>query len=390
LWEVGEKLEPRFGKLGKEYKTIVFDKELLKRDSTLEWVTPGHPLFESVREELTAHVREDLQHGSVFYDLHHPNPYLLDVFSASIKDGRNNQIHRRLFVVQTDQGGEMSIRQPTIFLDLALAKKGVATPHDNVLPDRGVLEHHLITSALNPFLAEVSAQRIKETAVIERHLNISLNELIHRQNLRMAEIHEQGQLGDETLMAANIKRVEEKLDELNARLEQRTAELRREAECMIGDIQHIGRAWVLPHPERSSPQFATMVRDEEIEKIAVQTAIRHEESRGWKVESVEKDNRGVDLISRKPHPEDPNTAIEVRFIEVKGRSAVGEIALTANEYRTAERLKKDYWLYVVYNCGTEPQLHIVNDPASMDWTSVVKVEHYTVKPDSVVQASLTP
>jgi hypothetical protein len=266
----------------------------------------------------------------------------------------------------------------------------VSTPHDVVLPDRGVLEHHLITSALNPFLAEVSAQRIKETAVIERHLNISLNELIHRQNLRMAEIHEQGQLGDENLMAANIKRVEEKLDELNARLEQRTAELRREAECMIGDIQQVGRAWVLPHPERSSPQFATMVRDEEIEKIAVQTAIRHEESRGWKVESVEKDNRGFDLISRKPHPEDPNTAIEVRFIEVKGRSAVGEIALTANEYRTAERLKKDYWLYVVYNCGTEPQLHIVNDPASMDWTSVVKVEHYTVKPDSVVQASLTP
>jgi hypothetical protein len=42
-------------------------------------------------------------------------------------------------------------------------------------------------------------------------------------------------------------------------LEQRTAELRREAECMIGDIQHIGRAWVLPHPERNSPQIRDIV-----------------------------------------------------------------------------------------------------------------------------------
>ncbi len=122
------------------------------------------------------------------------------------------------------------------------------------LPDRTAAERFLVATTLNPFLAEVAAQREKETATIEKHLKISLNELIHRQNLRMAEIHEQGQFGDETLMAANMKKVEDKLDELNGRLEQRTAELRREAECMIGDIQHIGRAWVLPHPERNSPQ----------------------------------------------------------------------------------------------------------------------------------------
>ena len=70
LWPIGERLEPRFGKLGREYKNIVFDKALLPKDPTLEWVTPGHPLFEAVREDVTEHVRDDLQRGAVFYDLH--------------------------------------------------------------------------------------------------------------------------------------------------------------------------------------------------------------------------------------------------------------------------------------------------------------------------------
>ena len=61
LWPVGERLEPRFGKLGREYQSIVFDKEQLKRDPTLEWVTPGHPLFEAVREDVTEQVRADLE-----------------------------------------------------------------------------------------------------------------------------------------------------------------------------------------------------------------------------------------------------------------------------------------------------------------------------------------
>jgi hypothetical protein len=375
LWPIGERLEPRFGKLGRDYKNIVFDKEYLKRDPTLEWVTPGHPLFEAVREDVTEHVREDLLRGAIFFDLHQAYPYRLDVFAASIKDGRDNQLHRRIFVVQADHSGVMTIRQPTIFLDLALASKDAHAPDGTGLPDADAAERFLVTAALNPFLVEVAAQRTRETATIEKHLKISLNELIHRQNLRMAEIHESGQFGDQTLMAANMKKVEDKLDELNGRLEQRTEELRREAECMIGEIQHVGRAWVLPHPERNSPQIREMVTDPEIERIAVQYVIAQELAHGRVCESVEADNRGFDLISRKMHPEDPKTATEVRFIEVKGRAQAGDIALTTNEYNTARRLRKDYWLYVVFHCASTPSLNILNDPSTLDWQPIVKVEH---------------
>jgi hypothetical protein len=52
------------------------------------------------------------------------------------------------------------------------------------------------------------------------------------------------------------------------------------------------------------------------------------------VQAWSKRTGGFDLIFRKPHPEDPATAIAVRFINVKGRSEVGEAALTTNEYKT--------------------------------------------------------
>ena len=58
----------------------------------------------------------------------------------------------------------------------------------------------------------------------------------------MADLHASRQAGDTSLFFANVKQVEDKLDELNGRLERRTAELRQEAECMIGDIQHLGSA----------------------------------------------------------------------------------------------------------------------------------------------------
>ncbi len=165
-------------------------------------------------------------------------------------------------------------------------------------------------------------------------------------------------------------------DELTNRLEKRRLELEKERHCSISEIRHLGRAWVLPHPERVNPEIAPMVQDKEIERIAVEAAMAYERSMGWEVESVENENRGFDLISRKLHPEDSKTAVAVKFIEVKGRSTVSSVALTANEFKTAERLQRDYFLYVVYNCGSQPEVHTIQNPARLGWKPVVKIEHY--------------
>jgi superfamily II DNA or RNA helicase len=387
LWPTGEELEPRFGKLGREYKHLVFDKSLLATDPTIEWVTPGHPLFEAVRLYALRQAENDLRKGTVFFDLYSKEPYRLDVYSAAIKDGRGNVVHRRLFIVQTSIDGSITVRQPTIFLDLIPSNAKVDVPRGNGLPERDYVEQALFDKALLPFLDDVQGERTKEIKTIEHHMEISLGELIARQNQIHMDLTAKQQAGDSSQpIAANIKQTEDRLDNLTSRLDRRRQELERERYLSISEIQHHGRAWVLPHPERNTPGVAPMVEDEGIEKIAVQAVKAYEEARGWTVQSVEQENRGFDLISRKPHPEDPQTFVEVRFIEVKGRAGVGDIALTTHEYRTAERLKKDYWLYAVFSCASNPKVQPVQDPARLGWEPLVKIEHYFVGAKKIQEA----
>ena len=65
-----------------------------------------------------------------------------------------------------------------------------------------------------------------------------------------------------------------------------------------------------------------------------------------------------------------------------------QVALSANEYHTAARLKRDYWLYVVFNCGSIPELHVVQDPARLGWQVVMAVAHYHVGPQAILSGEI--
>ena len=389
LLPCGEQLEPKFGKLGREYKQIVFDKDLLAENPTLEWVTPGHPLFECVREMTCEKTQDDLQRGTVFYDLHRKDSVLLEIFTAEIRDGLGYTLHKCIIVAEIDNIGKIVIRRPTIFLDLSIAPKGTIPPKVSNLPSRDMIESVLYKKALMPLLEKERKNREKEVETVKKHLKISLNTIIDRVQIQFAQLISEKESGSkEPGLDGRIKMTEDKLDDLNNRLESRKSKLQKEGQCTISNIQHIGSSWVLPHPERETPTGRQMVSDPEIERIAVDAVIEYEKSRGWNVESVETENRGFDLISRKPHPEDSQTSIKVRFIEVKGRSHIGEVALTTNEYKTAERLKEDYWLYVVFNCAENPEIHFVKNPSKLGWKPIVKVEHYHVGANEILKSEI--
>jgi hypothetical protein len=288
-------------------------------------------------------------------------------------------------VVQTELDQTLSLKQPTIFLDLIPATETSEFPDHLNLPDSLQLEQFLIESELNGFLTEMQQEREREIKIISDHTEISLLAIIDRLQIQYGELFDKKESGsEETGLDGRLKQAEDRLDELNTRLDRRRIELTQERNCMIAAIEPKGRAWVLPHPERYAPDIAPMVSNAEIERIAVNAVISYEEAQGWQVETVESENRGFDLISRQLHPEDPKTAISVKFIEVKGRSQVGRVALSDNEYRTAERLKQDYWLYVVFNCATQPEIHAIQDPSQLDWEAIVKVKHYQVDADQVL------
>jgi superfamily II DNA or RNA helicase len=374
LLRVGEQLESKYGPLAREYRWIAFDRKALSDDPTIEWVTPGHPLFEAVHSELLTHVQDDLKSGCVFYDLHRDQPALLDVFGASVLDGKGRTLHRRLFTVETSTDGTSQIRQPTIFLDLNPAPKGISQPLPDSLPSKNEIESFLYENALVPFLKEISEERAKEIDIVKRHVALSLNELINVGQIKLAALIERQQIRKEELSGL-ISQSESRLDELNDRLEKRMSELAREQQLTIGDITHIGRAWVLPHPERVG--FARMVADEEIEKIAMDKAMSYEREKGWDPEDVSEENRGFDILSK------DTESGSARFIEVKGRAAVGEIALTKNEHDTSGRLKQDYWLYIVFDCATTPRLIPIRDPSRLDWEPVIRIDHFILIPDKL-------
>ena len=94
----------------------------------------------------------------------------------------------------------------------------------------------------------------------------------------------------------------------------------------------------------------------EIEHIGMEHARRYEESQGCTVEDVSTENLGFDLRST-------TSDGEIRYIEVKARAERALVVLTSNEWHTAEQLKDDYFLYIVLNAVTQPELYIIQNPA---------------------------
>ena len=142
------------------------------------------------------------------------------------------------------------------------------------------------------------------------------------------------------------------------------------------------------------PRRASELKFAEIERVAIQAVRDYESSCGRQCESVENQTRGFDLISRKTASSSSGSngtrnarrGEDRRFIEVKGRAYRGPISLSANEYSAAKRLGRNYWLYVVFNCSSTPEVLAINDPARLNWKPLSKIEQYQVAASDIVRA----
>lgn len=99
--------------LANKYPRSSTDRETAEKNN-LEWVTPGHPLFETVRRHMHSLAQEAFGKGACYYSLQHDRPSRLDFYRARVVDGLGQVIHERLFAVEIMENGEPRLQEPSL------------------------------------------------------------------------------------------------------------------------------------------------------------------------------------------------------------------------------------------------------------------------------------
>ena len=355
--------------LADRYPRCSTDREVAESEK-LEWVTPGHPLFEAIRRHTHSRALDVLGTGATFYSLQHESPARIDFYRARAVDGLGQVVHERLFAVEIPEDGKPRLQEPGLLGNFVPAAPPAQMPTVATLPEMTTWLHE---HALAPFLEEARTDRLSEVDRISAHVELSLTELLQRADEeigRAAADVEQKLPGAEGRFA----QAESRHAELLARRERRRLALGRQRALTLQAVERIASVLTLPHPEREASEVRNLRPNFETEAIAMRVVIEHERVQGRQVYDVSDRNLGYDITSLDLRSGD------LRLIEVKGLGApTGTILLTPNEHRVAEDRPDCFWLYVVTDCGKTPRLkEPIRDPARLDWHEVTKVAHYSL------------
>ena len=362
--------------LASRYPRLATDRHTAEENG-LEWIMPGHPLFEALRRHGLARGREAFARGACFHSLEHEVPMRLDIYRARVVDGLGHTLHERLFAVELTGETPPRLRELDILGDLNPTAPPNSMPSVADLPEAVPwLNEH----ALAPFLEKIRAERLTEVNRIAEHVKLSLTEVLQRIDAEIGRAHddqENGIAGAEGRLA----QAEARHDEVLARRERRRAEATQQRAVTLQGVERLASALILPHPQRNSPEVRRLRPNPDTEATAMRVVMEHEAAQSREVYDVHEKNLGYDLISLDLH------SGELRLIEVKGlAAATGSILLSPNERRVAEDRRDCYWLYVVTNCAGEPSLlEPVMDPARFPWREVNKVQHYWFNVDAMTK-----
>lgn len=358
----------RFGAIASRYPRCSTDRQTAD-DNKLEWVTPGHPLFEAVRRHILSEGQETLRQGACYFSMLHNQPVRIDIIRSRIVDGLGNIIHERVFAVELSETGEVKLQDAMVLGNLTAGSLPASLPAIAYAPTPNAWLHE---NVLQPFIEEVRRDRLAEVERVTSHIQLSLTELLQKADEsigRFADAVERGDEGAKGLLAQAEARHEELLNRREARKE----ELDRQRALTLQGVDVLTSVLVLPHPRGDEPEFQNLRPDPEVEETAMQTVMAFERSQGRVVHDVHEKNLGYDITSI-----DLNSG-ELRLIEIKGiGNATGDVMLTPNERRVAQDRPDCYWLYVVTSCkADEPVLREpIRDPGRFHWHEITKIEHY--------------
>ncbi|MHA1267966.1 MAG: helicase-related protein, partial [Candidatus Helarchaeota archaeon] len=355
----------KYGEVLREYTQVSFDKEKAFKGQA-EFVAMGHPLLEAVVDSIQSKFSQYISEGAVFVDPEGKRDGLIWFLETEIVDGKNEKAGKRLFAVYQDANDNLSFINPAILWDLKPDDK-VHSQIPNIPLEKDTIIAYVITDGLNSYKQEL-LQRRQHDAEIKRKYGIrSLESMILESEAKIAE-YETRRIKGENIPDVIIQNEVRKKEDLIRKKERLEKEIEAEIHLYPSEPRIIAIARVVP-----ASHISSMVSNEEIENIGMQVALEYEKNHQRIAEDVSVQNLGYDIRSR-----DEND--NYRYIEVKARAQEGPVALTPNEWLMAQRLGDDYWLYIVTNAASQPNLYLIQNPAAhLQPDEEIDIVRYVVK-----------
>ena len=366
-------------------RPVVFDKLLVSVASKVHvpertlLMGPGHILFDALIAWAVRDARQAFAKGATVVDANLARPQRVWMVRSTVQDGRvqarRRLAHEQLSLVVEDHMG-MRLTSPAYLLNCVSPGEAAAVPD---LPERTDedIQAWSYEEVTEKQLARVRKLRAEECDLRQEYLNTAFTDLIlelqeELNNLQQASLF--GDLNDEERV-----RLKERIEALRRRKEDRMQELDLMMNLTANLPEVLTQALVVPAPvadveeESKRSHGFPMRRDDEVEAIAMNVAMRYERSRGWTPYDVHNDGEHYDLRSESPTG-------EKRYIEVKGRAQTGPIVITGPELDKLRQLGPRAWLYVVTFCkGERPKLRIIQDPVpKLDPTMLYRQVQYLV------------
>ena len=330
------------------YPKATFDKEVAFRTPDAEFISFGHPLFEAVLDWIGEELSDCLKQGAVFEDPDGKLDGVILVYEGEIHDGLDQVVGARMFAfyVQSDTETVEPIDPVTIW-DMAESTRQVETVDIEALKGQ-------VMAALMPVLegykGELAVERERQAEIKRKYGLTSLDHLIIQLDGELIQLNDRRNNGENVDLA--IRNKEEQKDSYHHAQDKLERVIAQEQVLRMNTPNYLGAIRVLPPAEKS----ATIRSTTEIEQRGMETAMDYERKEGRAPEDVSAENLGFDIRSTDP-------AGVKRYIEVKARAGLGEVTLTQNEWFKAQQFKSDYFLYVVLNAATQPDLRIIQNPA---------------------------
>ena len=354
---------------------FVFDKQLVSVASRVrvpertKLLGPGHSVFDALIEWTISKARQAFARGAVLVDPNIEKPQRVWLVRSTIDDGRRQwrregrrpPAHERLAVVVEDHLG-LRATSPSYLLNCAAPESVIPTP-ESPARDAEEIQAWAYEQVTEPQLRQLAVARSEECELRRQYLTTAFTDLIVELQHELNDLQQAQLFGEEN--ADDRERLRSRIEELGTRKRERLNELDLMVNLSANLPDLLTEAVIAPVPvataEVGTDTWSSgfpMHRDDDVEAIAMNVAMRYECGRGWIPTDVSRDGEHYDVRSEGP-------AGEKRFIEVKGRAQIGGIVVTGPEMDKLQQLGERAWLYIVTYCkDKQPRLRIIQDPFS--------------------------